>query len=233
MLLEMPAVFPPMPTSVRFKNLTGQKFGRLLVAGYAGRQGHESIWWCRCDCGGVSRTAKASLKGGKSGSCGCLLREIVSALFFKHGATSGRVETREFVTWKSMIQRCSDPNTIGWKNYGGRGIKVCERWLSFENFLADMGERPEGKSLDRHPNQDGNYEPGNCRWATKKQQARNKTNNRLIVVDGISMTLAEACECYGVRPGLLRDRIERGWSPERALTTKAAYKDQSWRAAKK
>lgn len=115
-----------------------------------------------------------------------------------------------------MHQRCSDPSRPDFKWYGGRGITICERWNSFENFLTDMGERPEGKTLDRYPDHDGNYEPGNCRWATPTEQANNRRSNREVIYRGERMTLAELARRSGVQFATLRMRIESGWSVEKA-----------------
>lgn len=115
-----------------------------------------------------------------------------------------------------MISRCKLPSGRAYKYYGGRGIKVCERWVKFENFLVDMGERPTGKSIDRI-NNDGNYEPGNCRWATDIEQHRNRSDNVRITFNGETMTMAEWEERLSMKRGLLRDRISSGWSAEDAL----------------
>lgn len=116
-----------------------------------------------------------------------------------------------------MMTRYTNPKVKEYPDYGGRGIKVCERWHSFENFLTDMGERPPGMSIDRHPNNDGNYEPGNCRWATRTQQARNKRNSRLLTVNGVTRCVAEWAEIMGVRDSVIRDRLRGGWSEEDAV----------------
>jgi hypothetical protein len=121
--------------------------------------------------------------------------------------------------WKNMLARCLSPNNKYYHRYGGRGIKVCARWMNFENFLADMGDRPAGLSLDRYPNNDGNYEPGNCRWATAVQQLRNYSGNRRITLHGQSYTISEASEHFGIPRYSIAARIDRlGWSIEDALT---------------
>ncbi|MCY1042702.1 hypothetical protein OV208_15360 [Corallococcus sp. bb12-1] len=116
-----------------------------------------------------------------------------------------------------MLTRCTNSNYPGFDKYGGRGITVCERWTSFENFLADMGERPTGMTLDRIDN-NGSYAPGNCRWATLKQQSRNKRSSRNVTIDGVTLTVAGWCERLGVKRATVYDRLKLGWSIERALT---------------
>lgn len=162
-----------------FKDITNQTFERLYVLAYAGKKSHgASIWLCHCACGNFKRVRGDSLWTGKTKSCSCLQIDIVT----RHGQarrTMGWSST--YRSWQAMKRRCLNPKVRGYKNYGGRGITICERWLeSFENFLADMGPRPPGMSLDRiDPN--GNYEPGNCRWATAKEQSLNKrSSNRSI-----------------------------------------------------
>lgn len=159
-------------------DLTGRKFGRLTamkpvtVAGRAGRK-----WLCRCECGTEKIAALQELMRGETRSCGCLRREMTQAhgeANKKHGEARTEMETQEYRTWTEMRRRCSNPNFIGYEYYGGRGISVCERWATFENFLADMGRKPSSEySIDRISG-DGHYEPSNCRWATARMQAQNR-----------------------------------------------------------
>jgi hypothetical protein len=158
-----------------------------------------------------------SLKRGMSKSCGCLRAELTANAKTIHGACKNGQSTAEFTVWMSMRRRCHDLRDLAYKDYGGRGIKVCERWQSFENFFADMGRRPEGLQIDRIDN-NGHYEPGNCRWTTCAVQARNRRNNRLVIFNGVTMTLKDAAMASGVKYTTAYMRITaRGWSVERAL----------------
>lgn len=158
-----------------FKDISGQRFGRLVALERHGTS-QPTMWLCRCDCGATTAVRSRSLVAGLTRSCWCFRREVVAQLG-KRAATHGQTDTPTWRSWKSMLDRCTYPSSIGWKNYGGRGITVCERWRSFANFLADMGERPPGKTLDRKENDLG-YSKANCRWATPKQQADNRRSSK-------------------------------------------------------
>jgi hypothetical protein len=160
-------------------DLTEQKFGRLVALRRVEplRKSNEAWWECRCDCGGTKVTTSRYLRTGVTTSCGCFAREVTAIRNHRqqrHGEAANL--TPEYMAWASMKTRCYNANSAKYRLYGGRGIQVCERWReSFEAFLADMGRRPSAEhSLDRYPDGDGNYEPGNVRWATDSEQNSNR-----------------------------------------------------------
>ena len=158
-------------------DLTGHQYGRLTVIRRAGHRGKKVIWLCSCKCGGEARPTSANLRNGTTKSCGCLQIETAAAAARKRSTVHGHNPTGKasptYNSWHSMRARCTRASHKSYPNYGGRGITVCDRWREFANFLSDMGERPDGMTLDRIDN-DGNYEPLNCRWATASQQQQNK-----------------------------------------------------------
>lgn len=149
-------------------DLKGLRFGKL-EAQSSYNDGHQRVWLCACDCGASAYVPAARLSSGRQVSCGCLKVERIGALRRRHGQT----RSPTWRSWQNMLTRCLNPKRERYKDYGGRGITVCKRWLKFENFLADMGERPEGLTLDRRNNNRG-YSKANCRWATRSEQARNR-----------------------------------------------------------
>jgi hypothetical protein len=202
-------------------DLSGNRYGRLIVIGQAPSKTYNTKWFCKCDCGAETCVFGHLLKSGKTISCGCFRREAG----VKRGEASakyGLSRTPEYVTWNLMIARCHDESSINYPNYGGRGIIVCERWRnSVEDFYEDMGPKPTPKHTIERKNNDGNYEPVNCTWATKKEQSRNTRRNRLVNYHGATMTLAEAIEMSGsaINSGTVTHRIARGMSLEDALMT--------------
>lgn len=172
-------------------------------------------WLCRCDCGKEKIVRVDNLKNGGVKSCGCLNIERST----KHGHAKNYKKSRTYQSWFNMVQRCTNSNGEKYPIYGGRGIKVCNRWRKFKNFLEDMGERPREHQIDRIDN-DRNYCKNNCRWATLKQQARNKTNNHLITHDGKTQCLVEWAEDVEIPYKTLWRRVcDLNWSVRKALTT--------------
>lgn len=169
-----------MPDHRGFRNLQFHRFGRLLVQRYtcakAVKSGHRHYWLCTCECGGFAIVESTALLSGKTTSCGCRQSEVTVARNVASATHGESRKTVEYKTWERMKARCFNPNHPKYALYGGRGITVCQRWRdSFEAFLADMGRRPAGKtSIDRYPDTNGNYEPGNCRWADAVEQNNNR-----------------------------------------------------------
>ena len=161
-------------------SLVGKRFGLLVVAQRAPNRGKRTAWVCKCDCGGESVTLGKYLMSGETTSCGCRKIAALNESRYVHN----QFGTPEYWVWAKMLSRCRNPKDKAWPNYGGRGIVVCERWLNFENFWADMGQRPAGMSLDRIDN-NGHYEPGNCRWADDVTQRRNKRSS--LHVEGVPL----------------------------------------------
>ncbi len=201
---------------MKILDLSGQRYGLLVALEIVGRVGNsQALWRCRCDCGNETKVRLGNLRNGHTRSCGCERSTETS----KRKTTHGMTGTREYTSWQAMLERCTTPTNHKYKDYGGRGIKVCRRWEKFENFLADMGPRPEGATLGRIEN-DGDYEPGNCRWETATSQSRNRRNTARYLYNGTLATVTEHCERIGLNPSTVRSRIYTyGWSIEKAFST--------------
>lgn len=199
---------------------TGRKFHRYTVLKSAGYQGKSPMLLCRCDCGTERLVQKGNLIRGRSRSCGCLQREELVARNIKHGLAPRGKKSSEFIAWRSMMQRCVNPKNHNFPNYGARGITVCAQWSeNYANFLEDMGPKPSHvHSLERIDN-NGNYEPGNCKWALPREQNRNRRNVHTILVEGNHVTLKEACDYYGAYYPTVRRRIYKGITLEEAIGT--------------
>lgn len=197
----------------------GDVVGRLTILGETtrpGSRGFAAIWHpCQCSCGGKTEVSKAALRRNTL-SCGCLRQRLLdTGMQLRHGQT----KTRAYRSWGTMLQRCYNPKNLKYPSYGGRGIVVCDRWLNFDAFLADMGQPPVGATLDRRDNS-GPYELSNCRWATATEQARNRRSNKLISFRNETRCLAEWGDVLGFKPATLLTRLDRlGWSIEKAFTT--------------
>lgn len=200
-------------------DLIGQKYNRLTVSARAPRKGRHHYWHCVCECGREVVVKQSHLRDGRTKSCGCFAKERVSATMRTHGETCGGTIATEYQIWHKMKDRCLNSDNPAYPNYGARGIKICDRWLAtVENFIADMGRRPSPRhSLDRKDN-DGNYCPSNCRWATRTEQSRNRRSTRKIEFGGEVLCASEVAERIGMKARVLNARLRKGWSLERALS---------------
>ena len=203
---------------MRLDDLTGKKFGRLTVMSRAkNSKGGKARWLCRCECGNECIVHSSSLKSGNTKSCGCIRREVSHDKAVTHGMS----KTPLFAVWWAMLSRCNNPNNHSYKNYGARGIKVCDEWLNPSKFFDWAAENgySSGLTIERIDVNKG-YGPDNCKWIPKDEQARNKTNNRMIEINCERKCLAQWCEEYNVDYFMVHQRIcKLGWSPEKALTT--------------
>ena len=201
-----------MSRSIGRLTLAGGRFGRLSVNSVSHKNKRGEIYWnCRCDCGNNKIVRANALTSGNTLSCGCYHRERVS----DHGMTGKPT----FKSWTSMKQRCLNPNSPAYRNYGGCGILICERWAnSFDNFLKDMGQRPHWASLDRI-DVNGNYEPGNCRWSAARQQQRNRRDTPQLTFRDIRKSWMDWSEETGIPTKVIGWRLYHGWDVERTLTT--------------
>ena len=201
-----------MPERSQRSAIAGQRFGRLVVIEYIAK----SYWRCRCDCGNLTDARYCDLRRGLKRSCGCLKIEVEAVIHRTHGLSY----SSEYHIWATMIARCTNPRAVGYENYGGRGIFVCERWRGehgFTNFYADMGPRPSLKhSLERKDN-DGPYSPENCMWATRQEQNANSRHCRYITVEGLTKTIAEWSRLKGTCEATIRRRLNEGWSSADAV----------------
>lgn len=206
----------------QYLDITGQKYGRLTVISFHSREKSYTKWLCKCECGNQTITAMNYLRTGKTKSCGCICKEKPNA--FVHGFSNNRF----YRNWLSMKARCYNSKTSNFYLYGGRGIKISDRWLKFENFKDDMYKSylehieqfgKNNTSIDRIDN-NGNYELNNCKWTTNKEQGRNKRNNHLLTFKGETLPLSQWAEKINISSKVLRTRILRDkWSTERAITT--------------
>ncbi len=155
-------------------DMTGETFGRYTVLAYEGKtKDRKSLWRCKCECGNVRVVLGKHLRSGHTASCGCYAKDRIRETKTIHGHKTKGGASRTYLSWRCMHKRCSDPTWHAFEHYGGRGIRVCDRWADFSAFLDDMGERPEGRTLDRIDT-DGDYAPANCRWASHSEQVRNR-----------------------------------------------------------
>lgn len=188
-------------------DLTGLRFGRLIAISPSGRRCGAQLWTCACDCGKSVVTIARSLRLGATRSCGCLAAELAAARTRTHGGYWKRAHS----SWTQIKQRCGNPNNPRFADYGGRGIKVCERWHLFENFFIDMGERPAGFSIERLDN-DKDYELSNCKWASRSEQNNNRRALRRMSVEfnGEILLTHVLAKRFGIHPSTISNRFKRG-----------------------
>ena len=189
-------------------DLHGVRSGMLVAVEYVG----GSKWLCQCDCGNQNTVVTSEIKKGTTKSCGCSSKKIRAESRKTHGMTNHPL----YAIWKNIHSRCYNKKDRAYPDYGGRGIRVCKRWHNIHNFIADMVIRPDRKSLDRI-NNDGDYKPSNCQWATPTQQQRNTRRNRMIAYKGKQKPLSEWSEITGINYSTLKGRLDTGWSLERAF----------------
>lgn len=211
-------VFVEHPKYTQFIDRIGHKFGQLTVLGFAGvDKNRSSMWYCRCECERITRVYSSSLISGKSKSCGCISSEAGRNRII-HGYARNGHSTPEYRTWSGMMQRVKNSNSPNFGDYGGRGISICERWEDIDNFIEDMGIRPNGTSIERI-NNNGDYCKDNCYWATRTEQQNNRRNNKFITYNGDTKTIAQWENEYKFPVDTIRRRIKYGWTIDEALTT--------------
>ena len=212
---------------MRYKDIKGMKFGRLIVVEYYGADKHKNaLWECQCDCGNTSIAKTHNLMKGATRSCGCLQKEKATKHLLDISTTHGLSKdskgknTRLFRIWMGIKNRCSNSNLREYPKYGGRGIKICDKWLNdykaFHDWSIQNGYS-EKLSIDRIDN-DGNYEPSNCRWVDEKTQANNRSSSKIYEINGVKRTLAEWVKEYNCSYPTAYERLKRGWSLQKALT---------------
>lgn len=201
------------------QDVIGKRFGRLVVVEESLPRTNIRKFHCKCDCGSTTVTGLADLNRGHSTSCGCYRRERSSVVAKSMRTTHGLSNTPTYITWHNMMARCHNPTHVRFADYGGRGIFVCTRWHKFENFLADMGFRPDGTSIDRRNNNKG-YSKSNCYWATESEQQRNKRNIAKHSLSGEMLSVRELAERFSIDRRVIQARLKLGWSVHDAVTLK-------------
>lgn len=213
------------------RDLTGQRFGRLRVTSFAGylrteKRNPSAYWHCICDCGKPFVVRADQILAGQ-GSCGCLRRENLLTSITKHGHNRVGLKTSEYRTWDAMVQRCHNPKNKRYADYGGRGIIVCEHWReSFESFFADMGPRPSPHHTIERVDNDKGYSPSNCTWVLPEAQKRNMRSNRWLTFNGRTLCLTDWASELGIHRNTLDQRLQNGWTVEKALATPVRYRSK-------
>jgi hypothetical protein len=198
------------------QDLTGNQFGRLTVVRSEGKGNYgKYLWLCRCSCGNTIISSTSQLNNGNTRSCGCLKREMV----VNKNKIHGMAHTPIYNVWSAMKNRCLNPNDKQYKDYGGKGVKICDKWLTFEGFYEDIGSTyAKGLTIERK-DYNGDYCPENCIWTDRFTQANNTSRNRYETVNGITDSLANLCRRFGFTYATIQHRLQRGWSIEEAFNT--------------
>lgn len=195
-------------------DLTGKKFSELTVLEKSHSDKNYSIRWkCQCNCGNIVYPTTNYLTSGNTRSCGCLQRKLTGDRFRTHGKRHEKI----YIVWMHMINRCDDQKYDSYSRYGGRGIKVCSEWYDFMNFYNDMGDPPSGLTIDRIDNNKGYYK-ANCKWSTRKEQARNRRSNKYLTFDNRTLLVTDWAAHLGVTDEQINKRLYRGWTVEEALS---------------
>jgi hypothetical protein len=191
--------------------MIGQTFGRWTVIDFAFKDSHSKKYFiCKCECGESRAVYSCDLSSGKSISCGCYRAERLLEFNLSHGLS----KSLDYKAWQTMIQRCTNKKVLAYKHYGAKGVTICDRWLRYENFLEDMGERPSRKhQLDRIDTFSG-YSPSNCRWTSAKENSRNRRNNHLVTIDGLTMCMSAMAEHKNIPVSRANARYHLGWKEE-------------------
>lgn len=228
--VSLASIGKPVKRPHNFIDRTGIKYGRLTVISFSKIENASTMWNCKCDCGNIVTVAGLSLSSGNGKSCGCLQKELVSKRCKTHGESK---TSKEYRTWGGIKTRCYNKKRNKYKNYGGRGIRVCDRWLeSFENFLSDMGRAPSPIHSIERKNNDWDYHPDNCIWAVPKIQGNNTTRNVFINIDGITKTASQWSVEMGFPSGsIITNRINSGMNPVEAV--KRHYKPRIFKCKSK
>lgn len=203
----------------RAAEIAGVRFGRLTALHAAGVLLHgKRAWFCRCDCGGAKVATASHLRSGLVKSCGCLHGGKIT-----HGMTVGKARPVEYNSWSAMRDRCANPNNRHYPHYGGRGIRVCQRWQSFERFYEDMGPKPTGRHSIERVDNNGHYEPSNCTWADPREQARNRRNSVSVRLGDEEISVPEAAAQTGLAVSTIYSRITAGTAPLRPVEARQRH----------
>ena len=209
----------------RYQDISGRRYGRLVAVRQVSSDGERpTVWLFRCDCGAEKELASTNVIQGSTRSCGCLRREVSGETQLRHGTARRGKKTSEYATWHNIRSRCYSPKNRSYADYGGRGIRVCDRWLNgdgklsgYECFLADMKEKPTPRHTVERIDNDGPYSPDNCVWGIRRAQSRNKRTTIRVVFRGRDVALIDLCDELGLRYRRVADRMRKGWPLESAL----------------